>query len=185
MSDVRTAKTGLPALRFDRNELAGAFGDVGTDIPLIIPLLTVPMGLDPRSVLMVFGACLIFSGLPKPVTPSLADFLPALLILAIPQLPLSLGNAVLATLRYWHNPEIDVNMLVMAFLVLGALGGTLVGTELAARLEMHWLRKAFAIFMVIVAIKMFTMPSRCTDAPSDGTDGATTSAVQTKGPGNG
>jgi uncharacterized membrane protein YfcA len=93
--------------------------------------------------------------------------------------------ALLGALRYWHNPEIDVNMPVVAFLVLGALPGVLAGTELAARLPAHWLRKAFAILMVIVAIKMFSMPSRRTAAPSGSPDGATRSAVETKGPGDG
>ena len=64
-------KDRLP-LRFDRNEFAGAFGDVGTDIPLIL-LLIPACGLDARSVLMLFGACQIFSALayhlPIPVQP--------------------------------------------------------------------------------------------------------------------
>jgi hypothetical protein len=64
-------KDRLP-LRFDRNEFAGAFGDVGTDIPLIL-LLIPACGLDARSVLMIFGACQIFSALayrlPVPVQP--------------------------------------------------------------------------------------------------------------------
>ena len=64
-------KDRLP-LRFDRNEFAGAFGDVGTDIPLIL-LLIPACNLDARSVLMMFGACQIFSAfayrLPIPVQP--------------------------------------------------------------------------------------------------------------------
>jgi len=59
-------------LRFDRNEFAGAFGDVGTDIPLIL-LLIPACGLDARGILMVFGVCQIFAGLayrlPIPVQP--------------------------------------------------------------------------------------------------------------------
>jgi len=59
-------------LRFDRNEFAGAFGDVGTDIPLIL-LLIPACHLDARSVLMLFGACQVFAALayrlPIPVQP--------------------------------------------------------------------------------------------------------------------
>jgi hypothetical protein len=64
-------KDRLP-LHFNRNEFAGAVGDVGTDIPLIL-LLIPACNLDARSVLMVFGACQIFSAfayrLPIPVQP--------------------------------------------------------------------------------------------------------------------
>ena len=58
--------------RFDRNEFAGAFGDVGTDIPLIL-LLIPACNLDARSVLMLFGVCQVFAALayrlPIPVQP--------------------------------------------------------------------------------------------------------------------
>jgi MFS superfamily sulfate permease-like transporter len=64
-------KDRLP-IRFDRNEFAGAFGDVGTDIPLIL-LLIPACGLDARSVLMLFGVGQIFAALayrlPVPVQP--------------------------------------------------------------------------------------------------------------------
>jgi hypothetical protein len=60
------------ALRFDRNEFAGAFGDIGTDLPLIIGMI-LAIGLDGASVLIVFGAMQILTGLvyrlPMPVQP--------------------------------------------------------------------------------------------------------------------
>ena len=59
-------------LKFDRNEVAGAFGDVGTDIPLML-LLIIVCKLDPGTVLIMFGLSQIFSGLvyrlPIPVQP--------------------------------------------------------------------------------------------------------------------
>ncbi len=59
-------------IRFDRNELAGSFGDIGTDFPLVVSLILVA-GLDPASVLVMFGAMQIFTGLtygiPMPVQP--------------------------------------------------------------------------------------------------------------------
>ena len=64
--------------------------------------------------------------------------------------------ALLGAFRYWRNPEIEVSGLVVLLIVLGALGGVMVGTELAGRLPSHILRKAFAIFLAIVAVKMFT-----------------------------
>jgi MFS superfamily sulfate permease-like transporter len=61
-----------PRLRFDRHELAGAFGDIGTDLPLLVALI-VTCGLDPASVCVVFGALQITTGLlygiPMPVQP--------------------------------------------------------------------------------------------------------------------
>jgi len=68
--------------------------------------------------------------------------------------------ALVGALRYWKNPEIEMNTLVIGLIVCGALAGTLVGTELAGRLPSHVLRRAFAIFLVIIAVRMFIGPSR-------------------------
>lgn len=61
-----------PRLRFDRNELAGAFGDIGTDFPLIAGLILVA-GLDAASVLVMFGLMQVLTGLtygiPMPAQP--------------------------------------------------------------------------------------------------------------------
>ena len=67
---------------------------------------------------------------------------------------------LLGALRYWKNPEIEMSLALIVLIVLGALAGVLAGTELAARLPSHILRKAFAIFLVIVAVKMFTASPR-------------------------
>lgn len=70
-------------VRIDRNELSGAFGDIGTDLPLIIGLLIVS-GLNPVNVFLLFGLSQIFSGLvyglPMPIQP-----LKAVAIIAISQ----------------------------------------------------------------------------------------------------
>lgn len=62
----------LPSIRFDRNELAGAFGDVGTDLPLVVGV-SLAAGLDATSVLILFGVMQILTGLrykiPMPVQP--------------------------------------------------------------------------------------------------------------------
>lgn len=59
-------------VRFDRNELSGAFGDIGTDFPLITGMILVA-GLDAASVLILFGAMQLLTGLayglPMPVQP--------------------------------------------------------------------------------------------------------------------
>lgn len=59
-------------LRFDRNELAGAFGDLGTDVPLIVGMV-LAAGLDSASVLVMYGLMQLLTGiayrLPMPVQP--------------------------------------------------------------------------------------------------------------------
>jgi MFS superfamily molybdate transporter len=58
--------------RFDRNELSGAFGDIGTDFPLIVGMI-LAAGLDVPSVLILFGAMQVLTGLaygmPMPAQP--------------------------------------------------------------------------------------------------------------------
>jgi len=76
--------------------------------------------------------------------------------------------ALVGALRYWKNPEIEMKLVVIGLIVLGALPATLlVGTELAARLSSHILRKIFAIVLVIVAVKMFIGPSRSKEPSLD------------------
>lgn len=59
-------------LRFDRRELAGSFGDLGTDFPLVAGMILVG-GLDAASVLTLFGLMQVASGLlyglPMPAQP--------------------------------------------------------------------------------------------------------------------
>jgi uncharacterized membrane protein YfcA len=67
--------------------------------------------------------------------------------------------ALVGALRYWRNPQIDLNITVIGLIVCGALAGTLAGTELAARLPSHVLRRVFAVVLVVVAVRMFVTPS--------------------------
>lgn len=59
-------------LRFGRNEISGAFGDVGTDLPLLVGMV-LASGLDAASVLVMFGVMQVATGLfyrmPMPVQP--------------------------------------------------------------------------------------------------------------------
>ena len=61
-----------PALRFNRAELSGAFGDIGTDLPLLVGVI-IATGLDPTTTFVVYGVLQILSGLvyrmPMPVQP--------------------------------------------------------------------------------------------------------------------
>ena len=70
-------------IRFDRNELAGSFGDVGTDLPLIVAMIPAA-GLNGATVFIVFGLLQILTGLlygvPMPMQP-----LKAMAVLVITQ----------------------------------------------------------------------------------------------------
>ncbi len=68
--------------------------------------------------------------------------------------------ALIGAIRYWKNSEVEFNHLVITLIVLGAAAGTLVGTELVARLPAGLLRKSFAVFLAIVAVRMFTAAPR-------------------------
>ena len=50
IAEPATARGGI---RFDRNELAGAFGDIGTDLPLIVGVI-LAAHLDSASALVLF-----------------------------------------------------------------------------------------------------------------------------------
>lgn len=90
-------------------------------------------------------------------------FIPALVILWGFEQKSAQGTALaimvpmtlVGALRYWKNPEIDMSLAVILLIVIGALVGTLAGTEIAYRLPNQVLRKFFAIFLVIVAMRMF------------------------------
>ena len=72
MSKPRFVTRTRIGIRFDRNELAGAFGDIGTDLPLIVGVI-LAANLDSASALILFGAMQILTALryrmPMPVQP--------------------------------------------------------------------------------------------------------------------
>lgn len=92
-------------LRFDRNELAGAFGDLGTDFPLIVGMV-LASHLDSASVLIAYGVMQIATGLlyrlPMPVQP-----LKALAVLVITQ-------QISANVIYGAGFAIGLAMLALA-----------------------------------------------------------------------
>ncbi len=69
---LASARSRWAATKFDRNEFSGAFGDIGTDFPLIVGMI-LASGLDTASVLIMFGAMQLLTaftyGLPMPVQP--------------------------------------------------------------------------------------------------------------------
>lgn len=92
-------------IAFDRNELSGAFGDIGTDFPLIVGMI-LASGLDAASVLTLFGVMQVATGvvygLPMPVQP-----LKAMAVIVITQ---RLSGNVL----YGGGLAIGITMLVLS-----------------------------------------------------------------------
>lgn len=71
-SEQTAASVGSTALRFDRREWAGAFGDLGTLVPFLLAYVTV-VGIEPAGMLLAFGVALVAAGAyfrtPFPVQP--------------------------------------------------------------------------------------------------------------------
>ncbi len=138
-----------PALRFDRNELAGAFGDLGTDLPLLIGVVAAA-GLDSASVLILFGLMQVFSGLwyrmPMPVQP-----LKAFAALVIAQkLP---GRVV-----YGGGLAIGVSMLVLT--ITGLIDGL---ARLVPKTVVRGIQLGLALQLSTLALKTYV--------PADGASG--------------
>jgi MFS superfamily sulfate permease-like transporter len=98
-------------LRFDRHELAGSFGDIGTDLPLIVGMI-LAVGLDSASVFIVFGSLQILTGLayglPMPMQP-----LKAMAVLVITQ---KISGGVL------FGAGLAIGALMLLLSLSGALG---------------------------------------------------------------
>ncbi len=106
---------------------------------------------------------------------------PALvLLLGCPQksaqgmaLALMVPMAALGVYQYARAPGVVLQGVPIALLVAGAALGVLAGTRLLARVPDFWLQRAFAIFLVIVAARMFWSSTPKTvnpDAPAPYTD---------------
>ena len=93
--------------------------------------------------------------------------------------------ALLGAIRYWQNPSIEINMVLVAFLVLGALVGVLIGTAVIEHVPGHWLRKVFAVLMVIVAVRMFMMPPKRGPSRTDRSDNNPADVLKVKGSSDG
>ncbi len=101
-------------LRFDRLELAGSFGDLGTFLPIVVAMILIN-GLSPSAVLLAFGIFYIFTGLfyglPVPVQPlkavaALAIASPALITVPVIAASGILFGAVMFVL--WAGRLVDL-----------------------------------------------------------------------------
>ena len=99
-----------PVLAFTRQEVAGAFGDLGTDLPLLVGVV-LATGMDPATAFVLFGTLQVLSGvvyrLPMPVQP-----LKAMAAIAI-------AGKIAPTLLAAGGVIVGITMLLLA--VTGAL----------------------------------------------------------------
>lgn len=65
--------------------------------------------------------------------------------------PMALAGAI----RYAWMPQIPVDPVVVGILAVFGIAGSLIGSELAAKLPAAALRKMFACVMVVAAARMF------------------------------
>lgn len=64
--------------------------------------------------------------------------------------------ALMGTLRYYWNPDIKLQLSVILILSISAVIGSNIGSSIAFMIPGNILRKCFAIFIIIVGIKMLT-----------------------------
>jgi uncharacterized membrane protein YfcA len=70
--------------------------------------------------------------------------------LAILLLPIG----ILAVLNYYKDPAVNLDIKVVALITVGFIAGSYFGSKLALSLPDATVKKVFAIFMMLVAIKM-------------------------------
>lgn len=67
---------------------------------------------------------------------------------------LLLPVGILAVLNYYKDPNVHLDVKVVALITLGFLAGSYFGSKLALALPDQTVKKVFAIFMMLMAIKM-------------------------------
>ncbi|MHC4252900.1 MAG: sulfite exporter TauE/SafE family protein [Planctomycetota bacterium] len=106
------------------------------------------------------------------VVPALA------LVFALPQksaqgtaLAVMAPMALVGALRYWQDPAIRIDFPVVGILAVGAVVGALAGAAIAGRVPALWLKRLFAVFVLVVGIRMFltTFTRKATPVDAGGT----------------
>lgn len=68
--------------------------------------------------------------------------------------------ALMGAIRYIQNPDIEINIRFGLFVAAFAVVGAFLGAEIAARVPGTWLRKGFAVFLLVVAAKLLLTPGK-------------------------
>ncbi len=149
------AAEGRGGVRFDRNELAGAFGDIGTDLPLVAGMI-LAAGLHSASVLVMFGLMQLVTAfvyrIPMPVQP-----LKAVAVIVITQ-------QVAPEMLYGGG--LAVGLVMLALSLSGAIGWLARTVPVAV---VRGLQLGLGIQLALLATRDYM--------PSDGARGAILAAV--------
>jgi uncharacterized membrane protein YfcA len=70
-------------------------------------------------------------------------------------LALMIPMAIVGVIRYQLSPHVDLRWTHVAWLSLGGIAGAYLGTGIALGAADAVLRKAFAVFLFLVSLKMF------------------------------
>jgi len=68
--------------------------------------------------------------------------------------------ALLGALLYWRSGDLQVPWAAVALIAAAAMGGSVLGTRLAHVLPAATLRKVFAVFLLIVGLRMMLLSAR-------------------------
>lgn len=142
-------------MRLDRNELAGAFGDIGTDLPLVAGMI-LAAGLHSASVLVMFGLMQVLTAfvyrIPMPVQP-----LKAVAVIVITQ---QVAPDVL------YGGGLAVGLVMLALSISGAIGWV---ARIVPVAVVRGLQLGLGIQLALLATRDYM--------PSDGARGAVLAAV--------
>lgn len=67
--------------------------------------------------------------------------------------------AFVGAMRYVANPDIEINFMRVGLLAVGAIVGAFIGSAIASHLPNAVLRRIFAVFLLVVAVRML-LPKR-------------------------
>jgi hypothetical protein len=142
-------------IKFNRQELSGSLGDIGTDLPLIVAMI-IAAGLNTPSVFIMFGLMQIFTGLvyrmPMPVQP-----LKAMATLVIAQ---KIGGNILL------GAGLAIGVVMLALALTGILDKL---TRLVPKAVIRGIQAGLGISLCSLAFKEYI--------PSDGTAGYVMAAI--------
>lgn len=132
-------------IKFNRQELSGSFGDIGTDFPLIVAMI-IAAGLHTPSVLIVFGLMQIFTGvvykMPMPVQP-----LKAMAAIVIAQ---QIGGSVLL------GAGLSIGIVMLLLTVTGILTKI---TEIIPKAVIRGIQLGLGLNLAMLAFKKY-IPDR-------------------------
>ena len=70
-------------------------------------------------------------------------------------LALMVPMALVGALRYYFNPEVEINLKLLGLLTVGGVVGAVVGSQIIFGISDVVLKRMFAVFIIITGIHMF------------------------------